>query len=104
MDFFQIFFTLGVLGFVGIDAIRFHLGQNQRKCLREEIHKDVLVTGEYEVQDNGQRADLSVSSQIENATFVMTRQIISLPGQFYLNIVDEKFMEANIFLHHSVKC
>ena len=63
MDFLQIFFTLCVLSLAGIDAIRFHLGQNQKKCLREEIHKDVLVTGDYEVQDNGQRADLTVSSQ-----------------------------------------
>ncbi|CAL1528426.1 unnamed protein product [Lymnaea stagnalis] len=42
------------------EAIRFLLASNQRKCLREEIHKNVLVTGEYEIQENGQRADLSV--------------------------------------------
>lgn len=27
----------------------FHLPTNQRKCLKEEIHKDILVKGEYEV-------------------------------------------------------
>lgn len=47
--------------FLGTDAIRFHLASNQKKCLKEEIHKNVLVTGEYEAQDNGQRADLSVT-------------------------------------------
>ena len=62
MDLLHILFTLYVLSVASIDAIRFHLGQNQRKCLREEIHKDVLVTGDYEVQENGQRADLSVSA------------------------------------------
>ncbi|KAH9492899.1 Transmembrane emp24 domain-containing protein 10 [Bulinus truncatus] len=47
--------------FLNAEAIRFLLGSNQRKCLREEIHKNVLVTGEYEVQENGQRADLTVT-------------------------------------------
>ncbi|XP_069494152.1 transmembrane emp24 domain-containing protein 10 [Ambystoma mexicanum] len=31
--------------------ISFHLPSNGRKCLREEIHRDVLVTGEYEASD-----------------------------------------------------
>ena len=61
MDLQQIVCALFVLVLVDVEAIRFYLGQNQKKCLREEIHKDVLVTGEYEIQANGQRADLSVS-------------------------------------------
>uniref|UniRef100_A0A8C7JE11 Transmembrane p24 trafficking protein 10 n=1 Tax=Oncorhynchus kisutch TaxID=8019 RepID=A0A8C7JE11_ONCKI len=32
-------------------SISFFLPVNSRKCLREEIHKDVLVTGEYEISD-----------------------------------------------------
>ncbi|MBN3294904.1 TMEDA protein, partial [Amia calva] len=32
-------------------SISFYLPVNSRKCLREEIHKDVLVTGEYEVSE-----------------------------------------------------
>lgn len=32
-------------------AISFHLPVNSRKCLREEIHKDLLVTGAYEIND-----------------------------------------------------
>uniref|UniRef100_A0A8C7W745 GOLD domain-containing protein n=3 Tax=Oncorhynchus TaxID=8016 RepID=A0A8C7W745_ONCMY len=32
-------------------SITFYLPVNLRKCLREEIHKDVLVTGEYEVSE-----------------------------------------------------
>ncbi|BFZ07093.1 hypothetical protein BsWGS_10132 [Bradybaena similaris] len=47
--------------YVEVEGIRFNLASNQKKCLREEVHKDVLVTGEYEVQDNGQRVDLSVT-------------------------------------------
>eukprot|EP00061_Rhincodon_typus_P011056 g35799.t1 len=40
-------------------SISFHLPANSRKCLREEIHKDVLVTGEYELSEQpGGRTDL----------------------------------------------
>lgn len=57
---YNTFLLIGVC-FLCAEGIRFHLGSNQKKCLREEVHKNVLVTGEYEVQDNGQRADLIVS-------------------------------------------
>ncbi len=47
---------------VDIDALMYHLAPNQRKCLKEEIHKDLLVTGEYDISDApGQRASLKVS-------------------------------------------
>ncbi|MEE6494220.1 hypothetical protein FKM82_017059 [Ascaphus truei] len=42
---------LALLLCVSVRAISFPLPQNGRKCLREEIHKDVLVTGEYEVTE-----------------------------------------------------
>ena len=33
-----------------------------RKCLKEEIHKDVLVTGEFEVNEiAGQKVDLMIT-------------------------------------------
>ncbi|XP_071375679.1 transmembrane emp24 domain-containing protein 10-like isoform X1 [Centroberyx affinis] len=32
-------------------SVTFYLPVNFRKCLREEIHKDVLVTGQYEVSE-----------------------------------------------------
>ncbi|KAI2652260.1 Transmembrane emp24 domain-containing protein 10 [Labeo rohita] len=32
-------------------SISFYLPVRSRKCLREEIHKDVLVTGEYEISE-----------------------------------------------------
>jgi len=46
-----------------VDALMFHLSPNHRKCLKEEIHKDVLVTGEYELSEApGQVASLKVSA------------------------------------------
>ncbi|XP_073514492.1 transmembrane emp24 domain-containing protein 10-like [Phyllobates terribilis] len=35
----------------GTAAISFYLPADGKKCLKEEIHKDVLVTGEYEVAE-----------------------------------------------------
>lgn len=47
---------------VGVESLMFHLTPNQRKCLKEEIHKDVLVTGEYVLSDvPGQTANLKVT-------------------------------------------
>lgn len=40
-----------LLGPTSVLAISFHLPVNSRKCLREEIHKDLLVTGAYEITD-----------------------------------------------------
>lgn len=37
--------------FEAVFSISFYLPVNSRKCLREEIHKDVLVTGEYEIAE-----------------------------------------------------
>lgn len=32
-------------------ALRFHVPANDGRCLKEEIHKDVVVTGEYEFSE-----------------------------------------------------
>merc|ERR1712018_1050635 len=43
------------------DGLMFHLEPNNRKCLKEEIHKGVLVTGEYDISSHpGQVVDLMV--------------------------------------------
>jgi len=54
--------VLGVVVLLGCaDALMFHLQPNTQKCLREEIHKDVLVSGDYEVTEvPGQTVDLAV--------------------------------------------
>ncbi|GAB6019464.1 Transmembrane emp24 domain-containing protein 10 [Chamberlinius hualienensis] len=44
------------------DGLMFRLPANSRKCLREEIHKGVLVTGEYDSSDApGQKLELRVT-------------------------------------------
>ncbi len=44
-----------------LEAISFSLEPDSRKCLREEVHKDVLVVGEYELEEShSQRTDVEV--------------------------------------------
>nr|XP_033812297.1 transmembrane emp24 domain-containing protein 10-like [Geotrypetes seraphini] len=53
---------LSVLSFSGVAAISFHLPAQSRKCLKEEIHKNVLVTGQYEVSEQpGLKTHLQVT-------------------------------------------
>ena len=43
-------------------AISFLLEPDSRKCIREEVHKDVLVVGEYELEvSHYQKTDIEVS-------------------------------------------
>ncbi|XP_030424528.1 transmembrane emp24 domain-containing protein 10-like [Gopherus flavomarginatus] len=48
----------------GCGALSFQLPAQTRKCLKEEMHRDVMVTGEYEVSEAGApgaRTDLRVT-------------------------------------------
>ena len=61
MEAFDIFFVFFAVSLALTDALMFHLPPNTKKCLREEIHKDVLVTGEYSTSDApGQKINLAV--------------------------------------------
>jgi hypothetical protein len=56
------------------------LSPNTRKCLKEEIHKDVLVTGEYELTDApGQTAYLKVT---DSKGHVLYNKDDALKGKF----------------------
>lgn len=62
MDLSQLISVFMLLCLTLSDALRFHLSPNTRKCLKEEIHKGVLVTGEYELSENpGQKTLLTVT-------------------------------------------
>jgi len=62
MDIFQLCFVLCSMLFFSVDSLMFHLEPNSRKCLKEEIHKGVLVTGEYDVNEiPGQQVDMMVT-------------------------------------------
>lgn len=51
--------------FESVFSISFFLPVNSRKCLREEIHKDVLVTGEYDIGEQANtKTNLKVSAEL----------------------------------------
>ena len=53
---------------VPVSSITFKVFPDVRKCLREEVHKDVLVVGDYKLSDSpGQRTDITVSSGFVNS-------------------------------------
>lgn len=61
MDLTLCLFVLIAVCLTSIDALMFHLSPNTRKCLKEEIHKDKLVTGDFELSESpGQKAFLKV--------------------------------------------
>jgi len=53
-----------------VDSLRFHLQPQTKRCLKEEMRKDVLVTGEYELSEApGQRTDLMVTDSKGHTAF-----------------------------------
>lgn len=59
-------------------SISFFLPVNSRKCLREEIHKDVLVTGEYEISEQANtKTNLKVSTDLRLADITVNVTLTS---------------------------
>jgi len=76
----QIFLLVTIL-VISVDSIMFHLQPNGKKCLKEEIHKDVLVTGEFEVNEvAGQKVDLMVTDTTGH--HLVSRENIDKSGKF----------------------
>jgi len=66
---------------VCVESLMFHLSPNQKKCLKEEIHKDVLVTGEYTLSEApGQKTDLQVTDSKGESFY--TKEDANLKGKF----------------------
>jgi len=64
--------TIGLMALFNLaDGLMFHLEPNSRKCLKEEIHKGVLVTGDYD------------ANQIPNQ--VVDLMVIDTKGQHFVN-------------------
>jgi hypothetical protein len=61
MDFAAVVVMVISIFVVNVDGIMWKLQPNAHKCLKEELQSDVLVTGDYEVQDApGQKVDYVV--------------------------------------------
>lgn len=56
--------------FALVNTLSFTLPPGQEKCLREEVHKDILVTGEYRLSEAPhQKTHLTVSIFNVDAAF-----------------------------------
>ena len=78
-----------LLGPSSVLAISFHLPVNSRKCLREEIHKDLLVTGAYEITDqSGGAGGLRTHLKVRRGAGRGGRALQALDrGRFWLRLV-----------------
>ncbi|XP_076030087.1 transmembrane emp24 domain-containing protein bai [Oratosquilla oratoria] len=91
MKHIEVIGCIWVLMVVGTEAVMFHLQPNTQKCLREEIHKDVLVSGEYEIQDApGQKIDLQVT---DSKGHVLYSKEDADSGKFAFNTEDYDVFE-----------
>ncbi|XP_021571275.1 transmembrane emp24 domain-containing protein 10 isoform X3 [Carlito syrichta] len=77
-------------------AISFHLPVNSRKCLREEIHKDLLVTGAYEISDQsggagGLRSHLKIT---DSAGHILYSKEDATKGKFAFTTEDYDMFEV----------
>ncbi|KAK6638730.1 hypothetical protein RUM43_006997 [Polyplax serrata] len=79
MDLHLVFFVL-MSGLLAVDAIMFHLEPNTRKCLREELQANVLVTGEFDVTEiHGQKVDYVVK---DSKNHILTQNSDIKEGKF----------------------
>ncbi|XP_070576688.1 transmembrane emp24 domain-containing protein 10-like [Ptychodera flava] len=60
-----------LLCIVSVHGLSFYLPVNMKKCVKEEIHKDVLVTGDYELSDvPGQKTVLHVADSNGHTLYI----------------------------------
>lgn len=78
-------------------GISFTLEAGSQKCLREEIHKDMVVTGEFKVTEApGQKVDLKVTDSKEHILY--NREDAS-DGKFAFTTEDFDVYEICFFSH-----
>lgn len=87
---------LFLLGPSSVLGISFHLPVNSRKCLREEIHKDLLVTGAYEITDQsggagGLRTHLKIT---DSAGHILYAKEDATKGKFAFTTEDYDMFEV----------
>ncbi|XP_062326043.1 transmembrane emp24 domain-containing protein 10-like [Osmerus eperlanus] len=88
--FFVLFFVSILIDFSF--SITFYLPVNLRKCLREEIHKDVLVTGEYEV---GEQPNAKTNLKITDSSgHTLYSKEDALKGKFAFTTEDYDMFEV----------
>lgn len=76
-------FTLAIVMLLSIKSIHslmFYLPANTRKCLKEEIHKDILVKGDYELTEvQGHHTKLEV---LDSKNHILYNKEEAVKGKF----------------------
>lgn len=78
------------------DAVRFNLLPNTRRCLKEEMRKGVLVSGEYELTDGSARADLQITDSKGHVAF--SRESID-KGRFAVTSDEDDIFDFCLIAH-----
>lgn len=80
MDIVQFVLLVCSICLANVQCLMFKLGANDRKCLKEEIHKDILVTGDYELSEfPGLKANLRV---IDSKGHILYQKEDATKGKF----------------------
>jgi len=78
----EVYYLVVLLGMFwhGTDAIMWSLAPNTQKCLKEELHANVLVAGEYDVTEApGQRVDYIVK---DSKGHILSQRDVITKGKF----------------------
>uniref|UniRef100_UPI0035901130 transmembrane emp24 domain-containing protein 10 n=1 Tax=Myxine glutinosa TaxID=7769 RepID=UPI0035901130 len=79
------------LGIAHGQAVSFYLGANTKKCLKEEIHKGVLVTGEYDISEQANsKVDLRI---IDSSGHILFLKEEASKGKFSFTTDDYDMFE-----------
>lgn len=71
---------ISILSISEIESLMFHLKANVKKCLKEEIHKDILVKGDYYVSDiQGHETKLEV---LDSKGHLLYNKDLATKGKF----------------------
>ncbi|KAM8921038.1 transmembrane emp24 domain-containing protein 10 isoform 1-T1 [Pelodytes ibericus] len=76
-----------------VRPLSFPLPPNSRKCLREEIHKDVLVTGEYEVSEAHGQGQVRLKIT-DSASHILYSKEDATKGKFAFTTEDYDMFEV----------
>uniref|UniRef100_A0AC35U1M8 GOLD domain-containing protein n=1 Tax=Rhabditophanes sp. KR3021 TaxID=114890 RepID=A0AC35U1M8_9BILA len=96
--FVSIFLILSVFA-TYCSGIRFHLKPNEKRCLKEEIHKNVVVTGEYTLTEAfGYTASVHVTDT-RGHTLSKRENFVESNGKFAFTADEYDIFEICIYSH-----
>ncbi|KAI6199762.1 hypothetical protein M3Y96_00661200 [Aphelenchoides besseyi] len=82
-----------------VEALRFHVPSNEKKCLKEEIHRNIVLTGEYEFSEAiGNTASVHVTDT-RGHTLYKRENFPDTKGKFAFTADEYDIFEICISVH-----